>query len=319
MPPPPAVAPGVPVSIAFVFPGQGSHRAGSLEPWTGHPALAVLDQVSQGLGRDVLLLTEDSETGGRTADAQPAILAVSLVVARALADAGITPDVVAGHSLGEFSAGITAGCLDIRQGSALVAARGAAMGAACRQNPGTMAAVVKLNPDAVAVLVDRVPDLVIANDNAPGQVVVAGTPKAVAAVRDLARDAGGRALPLDVEGAFHSPAMAPAVDAVAAHVADLQVRDPAITLVSGSTAAPATSGAGVARAFVDGILSPVRWREVQEQFVELGVTHLVEVGPGGVLAGLAKRTIPDVAVHRVEAPDDVAALVATLDHVGDVR
>jgi [acyl-carrier-protein] S-malonyltransferase len=231
----------------------------------------------------------------------------------------ITPDVVAGHSLGEFSAGITAGCLDIRQGSALVAARGAAMGAACRQNPGTMAAVVKLNPDAVAVLVDRIPDLVIANDNAPGQAVVAGTPEAVAAVRDLARDAGGRALPLDVEGAFHSPAMAPAVDAVAAHVADLQVRDPAITLVSGSTAAPVTSGAEVARAFVDGILSPVRWREVQEQFVELGVTHLVEVGPGGVLAGLAKRTIPDVAVHRVEAPNDVAALVATLDHVGDVR
>ncbi len=300
------------MAIAIVFPGQGSHRAGALDPWEGHAALGVLDEVSAGLGRDVLPLTQDPGAGGRTADAQPAILAVSLVVARALKDAGVVPDVVAGHSLGEFTAAIHAGCLSVRDGSALVAARGAAMGEACRENPGTMAAVVKLDPQAVEVLVEGIDGLVIANDNAPGQVVVAGTPDAVEAVKGRARDAGGRALPLDVEGAFHSPAMAPAVDPVAAAIADLDVADPTITLVSGSTAAPLVDAAAVSAALVDGILAPVRWREVQERLVSLGVTEVVEAGPGGVLAGLVKRTIPDVRAHKVETPDDLDAALEAL-------
>ena len=301
------------MAIAFVFPGQGSHRAGALAPWQGHPATAVLEEVSAGLGRDVLPLTEDPDAGARTADAQPAILAVSLVAARALEDAGVRPDVVAGHSLGEFTAAIVAGSLDARDGAALVGTRGAAMGEACRTNPGTMAAVVKLDPNAVAALVAEIDGLVVANDNAPGQVVVAGTPNAVAEVRDRAREVGGRALPLDVEGAFHSPAMAPAVDPVAAAVARAEVRDPGPTFVSGSTAAPLGGRAEVASALVDGILAPVRWREVQERLLAHGVTDLVEVGPGGVLAGLAKRTIPGVTVHKVETPDDLAT---TLDALG---
>jgi [acyl-carrier-protein] S-malonyltransferase len=300
------------VAIAIVFPGQGSHRAGALDAWIDDPAAAVLDEVSDGLGRDVVPLTEDPTTGSRTADAQPAIMAVSLVVARALADAGVTPDVVAGHSLGEYTAAIHARCLTVADGAALVAARGAAMGEACRTNPGTMAAVVKLNPDAVEVLVDGIEGLVLANDNAPGQVVVAGTPEAVDAVTQRARDAGGRALPLDVEGAFHSPAMAPAVDAVAAAVRGLTFVDPTCTLVSGSTARPLAGAEEVASALVDGILSPVRWREVQERLVELGVTDVVEAGPGGVLAGLAKRTITEVRVHKVENPDDLRAAVDAL-------
>lgn len=300
------------MTVAIVFPGQGSHRAGALEPWQGHPAAAVLEDISSGLGRDVVPLTEDPATGSRTADAQPAIMAVSLVVAQALLDAGIRPDVVAGHSLGEFTAAVVADCLDVRDGAALVGTRGRAMGEACAANPGTMAAVVKLSPDAVEVLVDGIDGLVVANDNAPGQVVVAGDPDAVAQVRDRATEAGGRALPLDVEGAFHSPAMAPAVDAVRSAVAALGVRDPGPTFVSGSTAAPLPDGAAVATALVDGILAPVRWREVQEQLAALGVTQLIEAGPGGVLAGLAKRTIPDVTVHKVETPDDLAATVDAL-------
>lgn len=307
------------MSIAFVFPGQGSHRAGALAPWAGHRALGILDEVSDGLGRDVVPLTEDPATGGRTADAQPAILAVSLVVWRALTDAGIRPEVVAGHSLGEFTAGIAAGSLGVGDGASLVATRGAAMGEACRRNPGTMAAVVKLDPDAVEVLVDSIPDLVIANDNAPGQVVVAGPPDAVASVRERAKEAGGRALPLDVEGAFHSPAMAPAVAAVGAAVADLDLRGPELLLVSGATAAPVASAEDVGRAFVDGILSSVRWRQVQLRLAALGVTHLVEAGPGGVLTGLAKRTIPEITAHKVESPEDLETLIGTLDQVGGAR
>jgi [acyl-carrier-protein] S-malonyltransferase len=300
------------MSLAFVFPGQGSHRPGALGAWADHPAVAVLDEVAAGLGRDVRALAEDPTAGSRTADAQPAILAASLVAWRALTDAGIRPEVVAGHSLGEYTAAIAAGALNVETGARVVAARGNAMGAACRATPGTMAAVVKLNPQAVEVLVDRIDDLVIANDNAPGQVVVAGSPEAVAQLRELARDAGGRALPLDVEGAFHSPAMAPAVTVVRDALAAAGPQDPVTPVVAGATARETVDAAVLTAALVDGILAPVRWREVQLRLVELGVTTLVEVGPGGVLAGLAKRTVPEVSVHTVATPEDLAGVIDAL-------
>ncbi len=307
------------MSLAFVFPGQGSHRAGALAPWEHHPAMAVLDEVSVGVGRDVLALSEDPTAGGRTADAQPAIMAASLVTWRALTEAGITPSVVAGHSLGEYTAAVAAGVLGIEDGARLVATRGAAMGEACAANPGTMAAVVKLHPDAVTVLVDGIDDLVIANDNAPGQVVVAGTPDAVAAVKDQAREAGGRALPLDVEGAFHSPAMAPAVDRVREAIDGLVLSDATVPLVAGASALPLEDGAAIGDALVAGMLSPVRWREVQLRLEAMGVTDLVEVGPGGVLAGLAKRTVPELTVHTVSGPDDLDAVVEALRGLSPVR
>jgi len=300
------------VSIAFVFPGQGSHRAGALAAWRGHAAMAVLDEVTAGVGRDVIALTEDPTAGTRTADAQPAIMAASLVAFQALQGAGVQPDYVAGHSLGEYTAVIAAGALSIRDGAGLVAERGAAMGAACAQNPGTMAAVVKLDPAAVAALVDGIDGLVVANDNAPGQVVVAGTPDAVAELRERAREAGGRAVPLEVEGAFHSPAMAPAVARVMARLAALDLEDPAVPVVSGATARESEQARVVADALVAGMLAPVRWREVQERLATLGVTELVEVGPGGVLAGLARRTVPALRVHQVATPEDLEGVVATL-------
>ena len=307
------------MTTAFVFPGQGSHRAGVLTAWSEHPASAVLDEVGAGLGRDVRALSDDPSTGSRTADAQPAIMAASLVAWRALVDAGVRPEVVAGHSLGEYTAAIAAGAVSVREGTRVVAARGRAMGEACAASPGTMAAVVKLNPDAVEVLVDGIDGLVVANDNAPGQVVVAGAPDAVAAVRERAKDAGGRALPLDVEGAFHSPAMAPAVDAVRAVLADVHLADPEVPVVSGATAREVERAAPLADALVAGILSPVRWREVQLRLAERGVTHLVEVGPGGVLAGLAKRTVPELEVHTVATPEDLEAVVEVLAEVATVR
>jgi [acyl-carrier-protein] S-malonyltransferase len=304
------------VRIAFVFPGQGSHRPGALASWLDHPAAAVLTDVRAGVGRDVVALSEDATAGRRTADAQPTILAASLVAWRALTDAGLQPDVVAGHSLGEVTAAIAAGTFSVRDGAALVAARGAAMAAACRRSPGTMAAVVKLGPDAVDVLVDRVDEVVVANDNAPGQVVIAGTPDGIASLRRHVRDAGGRALPLDVEGAFHSPAMASAVPEVAAVLQGMVVRDPQVPLVTGTSVQPLRTGSQVAAALVDGILAPVRWRDVQARLAELGVTDLIEVGPGGVLAGLARRSAPELTVHTVATPADLDPVVDALAPVG---
>lgn len=301
-----------PASIAFVFPGQGSHRAGALAAWSSHAAFRLVDELNEGLGRDVVAVSEDATAGDRTADAQPAIMAASLVAWRALIDAGVRPDRLAGHSLGEYTAAVASGALGVSDGARVVAARGEAMGAACRQRPGTMAAVLKLHVDAVEVLVDGVDGVAIANDNAPGQVVVAGDPDAVEVVRQRAREAGGRALPLGVEGAFHSPAMAPAVEAVRAALAAATVSDPDLPVISGATAREHDRADPLAEALIAGILSPVRWREVQARLAALGTTTLVEVGPGGVLAGLAKRTVPELTVHTVATPDDLPPVVAAL-------
>lgn len=312
--------------VAWVLPGQGSLRTGCLEQATatdGREALAPLaaaaeraiDQVQRATGRDVRALATDPGTGARTADAQPTILAASLAAAAALEAVGLRPDVVAGHSLGECTAAIVARSLDLDAGARVVAARGAAMAEACAANPGAMAAVVKLAPEAVAAVVDAHADVVIANDNAPGQVVIAGPPDAVAALRDPVREAGGRLVPLDVEGAFHSSAMSPAVPALAQALGGAPVADPVVPFVTGVGARTLTTGSAVADALLGGVLATVRWREVQLALAADGVTHLVEVGPGGVLAGLAKRTVPDLEIRTVAGPADAHALAVELGAV----
>ena len=183
------------------------------------------------------------------------------------------------------------------------------MGEACAASPGTMAALVRLGPDAVLDLVRRVPDVCVANDNAAGQVVVSGTHVAIERIAELARAEGGRALPLDVEGAFHSPAMAPACARLETLLRTIEVRDPAVPLISGTTGEPCDTAADVRRALVDGVLAPVQWRAVQQRLADLGTQLLVEVGPGAVLRGLAKRTIPDVTAIGAGTPEDVDAVV----------
>lgn len=316
--------------VAWVLPGQGSLRTGCLEQATATDdrdelaplaaaARRAVDQVAAATDLDVWTLADDPGTGARTAHAQPTILAASLAAAAALESVGLRPDVVAGHSLGECSAAIVAGSLDADAGARVVAARGAAMAAACTANPGAMAAVVKLAPEAVtAVLADH-PDVVVANDNAPGQVVVAGPPDAVAELRQVVRDAGGRLVPLEVEGAFHSAAMSPAVPALAEALGAVPVADPAVTFVTGVGARPLSTGSAVADALLGGVLATVRWREVQLALAADGVTHLVEVGPGGVLAGLAKRTVPDLEIRSVATPSDAHALAVELGAVVGAR
>lgn len=298
--------------LAFVFPGQGSHRPGAGRAWSGDPAARIVDEVGHAIGRDLGALLDDPTAGSRTADAQPAIFAASLVAWRALEAAGVRPDVVAGHSLGEITAAVAAGALSVHDGARIVAARGEAMAQACARRPGGMAAVLKCGRDAVRLLVEDDAELVVANDNAPGQVVVAGTRPAIDRLRDRVRTAGGRALPLDVEGAFHSPAMEPAVGTLQAALdaaAWLRVEVP---LVTATTAELLDDAPAIATAIARGMLAPVRWRAVQQRFVDLGIHDLVEVGPGGVLAGLAKRSVPQVRVHTVANPADVDAVVASL-------
>lgn len=305
-----------PMSVAFVFPGQGSHRAGMASVWEGHPAHRTFAEVGEAAGiPDLPDLADDPEACAGTAVGQPAMYACGIAAWRALDDEGLHPHAVAGHSLGEITAAVAAGALSVEDGARLVAERGRAFAEACRAaEPGGMAAVLGLDDEIETLLADH-PDVVLANDNAPTQKVLAGPRDALAEAVAAAEELGGRVRELDVEGAFHTAAMAPAVVAVDRVLRRTAVRDPDVPLVSGDRATVSTTGDEVARGLVDGILSRVRWREVQQRLADLGTTTLVEVGPGGVLSGLARRTVPDLDRVHVDGPDAVGDAVAELQEV----
>jgi len=304
--------PEAPLRVAAVFPGQGSFAVGCTAAWRDDDPDGVLAAVGAAADLDVVAEGEREDTGRSTRRGQPVLLAASLAAWSALVRAGVRPALVAGHSLGEYAAAAAAGALDVASAGRIVATRGRAMAAACTAGAGGMAAVVRLEPEAVAALVAEIDGLTAANDNAPGQVVVSGDAAALARARELTEARGGRFVVLDVEGPFHSPAMAAAVAPVRTAVAAETVADPTVPLVSGSLVRALRSAAEVVGSLVDGILAPVRWREVQLHLAAEGVTDLVEVGPGRVLAGLAKRTVPGLRVHAAGTPDDVRAVAAAV-------
>lgn len=296
------------MSTAFVFPGQGSQRPGMGAPWRDTPGWSLVEHASDLLGRDVgrLLLDADADELRATREAQVATFLVSLLVWDALHD---VPDVVAvaGHSLGEFPALVAAGVLTCDDGLMLVGARARAMQAAADVAPGTMAAVLGLEDDAVTAALEGAADVWPANYNAPAHVVVSGTVEGVAAGADLLKAAGARrVLPLPVGGAFHTPLMAPARARLDTALREATYAHPGVTVLSGVTAAP--YGADPAATLSEQLTAPVRWRQVLEALPALGVDRVVELGPGGVLTGLVKRTLPGVAAVHLATPADVALL-----------
>ncbi len=295
--------------IAFLFPGQGSQRPGMASAWLPGAA-AMFEDWSDAADLDLVTVADDA---ARVADStrlqQPSIAAVSLAAAAALADAGVRPDLVAGHSLGELTAATVAGVFTPAEGVALAAARGRAMGEACRTNPGTMAAAVHVDPDTVAAIVDDLDGVVLANLNAEQQTVIAGDADGLATARTRVKEAGGRLVPLSVEGAFHSPAMAPAVVALETALGWIPARDPRYPLVSAIDAELHTAGDEIRAALVDGVLAPVRWLDVEHRLVDEGVSLAIEVGPGGVLTKLLHRGAREIEVVGVSTPDDVPAAV----------
>jgi [acyl-carrier-protein] S-malonyltransferase len=300
------------VRLAAVFPGQGSFAVGCTAAWREDDPDGVLTAVSEAAGLDVIDEGEREDTGRSTRRGQPVLLAASLASWSALVRAGVRPLLVAGHSLGEYAAASAAGVLSVPAVARIVAARGRAMADACTTAPGGMAAVVRLAPDDVAALVAEVEGLTAANDNSPGQVVVSGDADALARARALVDARGGRFMPLDVEGPFHSASMVDTVAPVRAAAAAERTADPDVPVVSGSLVRALRTAAEVVASLVDGILAPVRWREVQLLLAREGVTDLVEVGPGRVLAGLAKRTVPELRVHSAATPEDVRELAGAL-------
>jgi [acyl-carrier-protein] S-malonyltransferase len=294
------------VTVALVFPGQGSQRPAMGAPWVGTPSWSLVHEASDVLARDIgaLLLEADAERLRATREAQLTTYVLSMVAFSALPS--LTVAVVAGHSLGDFTALAAAGVLTFEQGLRLVDARGAAMQAAADARPGTMAAVLGLDDDAVDDVCASVGDAWPANYNAPSHVVVSGTVPGVAAAGTALKDAGGRRiLPLPVGGAFHTPLMEPARTRLDAALASASFGVADVPVVSGVTAQEYDD---VRAALSAQLTAPVRWRATCEALLGYGVDTVVEVGPGGVLTGLVKRSLPGVRATSVATPGELAAL-----------
>jgi [acyl-carrier-protein] S-malonyltransferase len=301
---------------AFTFPGQGSQRPGMGGPWVGHPSWEVVDEAAAIAGRDVgrLLLEAGQEELTRTANAQLATFVLSLVVLDALERIGVEPSVCAGHSLGEYSALVASGALAFEDGVRLVVERGEAMHDAAEERPGTMAAVLGADDDVVAAACQRAEGEVwVANYNAPGQVVIAGTRDSVERASALAREAGARkVMPMQVAGAFHTGLMAPARSRLRKALSDTRFEAPQTPVVANVDARLHADPGEWQGLLSAQLCSPVRWRQTLQLLGSLGSEPVVEVGPGGVLSGLARRTLPSAMAIALQKPADVDELVAVL-------
>jgi [acyl-carrier-protein] S-malonyltransferase len=299
--------------LAFTFPGQGSQKPGMGLPWMDHPSWELVAEASELAGRDVehLLCRADQSELTPTANAQLATFVLSLVVVDAVERVGLAPTMCAGHSLGEYSALAAAGALALDDGVRLVAERGDAMHHAAQNRPGTMAAVVGADEATVATACQRADgDVWVANDNAPGQVVVAGDPAAVERAGAIAKELGARkVLPLTVAGAFHTPFMAPALDRLGKALAATRFEALDVPVVANVDARPHHDAAAWPDLLAAQLCQPVRWRQSLATLAELGATVVAELGAGGVLTGMARRALPGARAVSVATPDDLDAVV----------
>lgn len=294
--------------IAVLCPGQGAQTPGMLTPWLELPEVAQsLGSLSESAGVDIVRhgTASDADTIRDTAIAQPLLVATAIATGRALLG-GSAPALAAGHSVGELAAAALAGVLTDADAMRLVAVRGSAMAqAAADSEPTSMAAVLGGEPDAVAAALEA-HGLTPANMNGGGQVVAAGTK---AAITSLVAEppARSRVVELQVAGAFHTSFMLPAVAALDAAAAGVTPANPGGVLLSNADGAQVADGADALRRIVLQVANPVRWDLCMETMLALGVTGLIELAPGGVLTGLAKRAMKGVPAVALKTPDDLTA------------
>jgi len=302
--------------IVFTFPGQGSQKAGMGEHWQQHPSWELVTEASSVLGRDLegLLLHTGAEELTRTDNAQLSTFLTSLIVLDAVERLGVEPAAAAGHSLGEYSALVASGSLSFEDGLRLVRARGSAMLAATTLRTGTMAAVLGLDDDDVEVACARCEsDVWVANYNAPGQVVIAGSPEGVADASAVAKELGAKkVMPMAVSGAFHTPFMEPARSALRAAIDTADLREAELPIYANVDARAHTAASAWSSLLGAQLCSPVRWRQTLHNLGDAGATVVVELGPGGVLTGMAKRTLTGASTISVSTPGDLDRLLSLL-------
>ncbi len=294
------------MGIAWVFPGQGSQKVGMADGLLDLPgALECFRQASDLLGRDLLAICQGQATGelsdlNDTRNTQPALFLIESLLASQLQAQARRPSLVAGHSLGELVALHVAGVFDFATGLALMQKRSTLMAAA---GGGAMTAVMGFDRSQLDQLVAATKGVVIANDNSSAQVVLSGSPEAVAVVADQLTCK--RAIPLAVSGAFHSPFMADAAQAFAQELEAVAFADAQVPVLSNTDPTPTTSGEAIKARLIRQMTTGVRWRETMDQFTALGIDTAVEIGPGAVLSGLIKRSCEGIATAQVANAGDL--------------
>ena len=311
-------------NLAFLFPGQGSQSVGMLgDAHDNWPTVAeTFQEASDALGFDLWALAADgpAEAQSLTANTQPLILTASVALFRVWRELnGASPSVVAGHSLGEFSALVAADSLKFDDAVRLVRLRGEAMQESVPVGEGAMAAIIGLDDQTineVCATINREPNhqVLAVNFNSPGQVVIAGHSDAVdEAIGALKEQGAKRALPLPVSAPFHTPLMRRAGQVLESALDSMTVADPSIPVVSNVNAQPQTRGVEIRQLLVEQIASPVQWTHSVQTMIDNGSEQFVECGPGKVLSGLVRRINKVVSCHSVETPD---AMSATLEALG---
>lgn len=310
--------------FAFIFPGQGSQFIGMGKDLAeAFPAAReVFSEVDSALGQDLsTLIWEGSEEELKlTANTQPALMAVSVAAMRALQSKGIRIEeaaFVAGHSLGEYSALAASGAISVADAARVLRIRGNAMQQAVPPGEGAMAALLGATPEQAVALCElgRAEGGVceIANDNAPGQIVISGSKPAVELAASKTGDVGvKKAMMLPVSAPFHCSMMQPAADAMMSALADIEIRSPSMPLVANVTAAPTTDPAEIRRQLIEQVCGQVRWRESVEYMAAQGVVLTVEAGAGKVLSVMNRRTAKEIEGLTLGTPEDIETVAERL-------
>jgi [acyl-carrier-protein] S-malonyltransferase len=292
---------------AYIFPGQGSQFPGMGQELSSHEgANKLYQQANNLLGFSITdtMFSGTKEELTKTSVTQPAIFLHSVVLA--LTNPNFAPDVVAGHSLGEFSALVASGALSFEDGLLLVAKRADAMQRACESQPGTMAAVLGLEDAVVEDICHAIDDIVVpANYNCPGQLVISGTRSGVEKACEKLTEVGARrALILPVGGAFHSPLMEPAQEELATAINQVDFQEPNCTIVQNVDAEPHTKVAEIKQNLISQLTAPVRWTQSVRKMIGIGTEKFIEIGPGRVLQGLVKKINGEVATESFKSTED---------------
>ncbi|HZG61126.1 MAG TPA: ACP S-malonyltransferase [Anoxybacillus sp.] len=307
--------------IAFIFPGQGSQTVGMGKELAEQDkkAAAVFQAADERLGFPLssIIFEGPQDTLTLTINAQPALLTTSIALFEKIKEAGIVPNYVAGHSLGEYTALVAAGAISFTDAVYAVRKRGEFMEEVVPAGKGTMAAVLGMEAGLLQEITEQISaegaPVQLANLNCPGQIVISGSREGVDRASQLAKEKGAkRVIPLEVSGPFHSSLMEPAANKLKEVLDEIEITDASIPVIANVTAEPMTEKEDIKRKLIEQLYSPVRWEQSVNKMIELGVDTFVEIGPGKVLSGLVKKISRNVQVYAANDLASLEAAIATL-------